>query len=166
MSRRFKEKVRKPGPVPTFLCRNRKELTLALAAVRDHLGISQIELDAIAGFPDGYTGKIECPAAPGRPGSRPSGRSVFPASLDLWLAALGAELVVTVPGAGRTDISTARPPRVVPPRMAVKRAEKIRVLHNGGKGRSRETLWRMFQITPQMVDDIIAGRAYVPARSA
>lgn len=33
------------------------------------------------------------------------------------------------------------------------------------KGRSRNSLWRMFQTTPQMVDDILAGRAYVPARA-
>jgi hypothetical protein len=47
--------------------------------------------------------------------------------------------------------------------MTVKRAEKIRALH--AAGRSPNSLWRMFQTTPAVVDDILAGRAYVPGRA-
>jgi hypothetical protein len=134
-------------------------LTAALAAVREHKGLSQLEVDALAGFPDGYTGKIEKPSAPALPGSRKSGRWAFPATLDLWLAGLELELIV-VPRGAQPEPGVATRPNVAAPPMTLKRAQKIRALRKAG--RSRETLWRMFQITPQMVDDILAGRAFVP----
>lgn len=151
----------KDGPPPTFLCRNRAEVTRALAAVREHLGISQLELDEVAGFATGYTGKLERPDAPSVPGKQKTGRSVFHPMFDCWLGALGVGVMV-VPLDTDADLAAARLPHVAPPRMTVKRAEKIRALH--AAGRSPNTLWRMFRCTPQMVDDILAGRAYVSGR--
>lgn len=162
MMPRFARKPRAAGPPPTFLCRNRQEVTRALAEIREHLGISQLELDEVAGFCSGYTGKMERLFAPGTPGARSSGRSAFPFHFDNWLGALKVG-VVLVPLEADQQTAGARRPAVAPPAMTVKRAQKMRALH--AAGRSRNTLWRIFQCTPRMVDDILAGRAFMPQRA-
>jgi hypothetical protein len=156
---RFARKPRNVGPPPTFLCRNRAEVARALAQIREHLGISQLDLDHIAGFASGYTGKLECRDVPNGHSRHGSGRNAMQPTLDYWLGALKVGLIV-VPLAGEHDIAQARLPNDAAPRMTVKRAEKIRALHR--EGRSRNTLWRMFQTTPQQIDDILAGRSHMP----
>jgi len=66
--------------------RTLEELILAFRARREELGLSQLELDDLAGLQDGYTGKIE--AGPVR------GRSFGEVSLPLILDALGVRLVL------------------------------------------------------------------------
>jgi hypothetical protein len=133
-------------------------VTRALAEIREHMGITQLDLDEIAGFCTGYTGKLERPESPGRDGQRGSGRSAMHPTFDYWLGALKVGVIV-MPLDAEPDMAAARSPLVAPARMTVKRAEKMRTLHRAG--RSPHTLWRMFQCSPQMAADILAGRAYV-----
>ncbi len=59
---------------------------------REAAGVSQLELDAMAGFQDGYTGKLEQPDAQ-------YGRSAVMPTFDAWLSALaelGLRLTVTI----------------------------------------------------------------------
>ena len=99
------------------LCRSRLELTRALAEIRRAQGIPQIELDELAGFCSGYTGKLEQPFSPGKDGKRPSGRSAFPAMFDLWIGALGVALIV-VPDGMRFYPAHKRPMKTDPQRPA------------------------------------------------
>jgi len=55
---------------------------------RKTLGITCIELDAKAGFPEGYTSKLENYTRAG------PGRSFGPVSMPLWLGALGLKMVI------------------------------------------------------------------------
>jgi len=125
-------KTRKPKPVPTFLCRNRAEVTAALAAVRKSLGISQLELDEIAGFSTGYTGKLERPGVPGFPGKRPTGRSALHPMFDDWVNALGV-VVAIVPVSDRLDFAQAVAPPMPEFKMTRKQAAKVRVLFESGR---------------------------------
>ena len=86
--------------MPAFLCRNRADVTRALAIIRRHMGISQLELDELAGFSSGYTGKLECAGDSGADGGRPSGRWAINGTFDRWLDALGIDLVI-VPRASK-----------------------------------------------------------------
>lgn len=162
---RFSRLQKRSEPVPVFLCRNRAEVTAALARIREHLGISQLELDEIAGFSTGYTGKMEQHGAPAQPGKRKSGRSAINPMFDIWLGSLKVGLVI-VPLDGDPDVSRAVPSRDDPPAMTLKRAQRMRALHNGGKGRSKNTLYRMFRCTPKMVGDILEGRVFVTGAGA
>lgn len=159
MTRRVLRKPPKDGPPPTFLCHNRVEVTRALAAIREHMGLSQLDVDDIAGFCPGYTGKLERHSAPAGPGKRASGRSAINPMFDLLVGALKVAVIV---GPSGSDLAMAVPtrPHVAPPVMTLKRAEKIRALH--AAGRSANSLWRMFGTSPRMVAEILAGRAYRP----
>lgn len=59
------------------------QLRQAVARRRKALGLTQLDLDDLAGVQDGYTGKLECGA-----------RHFGPLSLGLILQALGVELVL------------------------------------------------------------------------
>jgi hypothetical protein len=160
---RFAKMPKGEGPVPTFLCRNRAEVTAALARIRTHLGISQNELDDIAGFNQGYTGKLEKPYTPGFPEQRASGRSAIHPMFDLWIGALKIG-VLLVPLGTEPDVSRAVPAQVLASPMNTKRAEKIRARHRAGISPTR--LAKEFGIRRSMVVDIIENRAFVPARKA
>jgi hypothetical protein len=64
-------------------CRTYNELTAALATRRRELGLRQLEVDQLAGFPDQYCGKLEI-------GTRGVGRM----SLPTWLETLGLDLIL------------------------------------------------------------------------
>lgn len=55
---------------------------------RVELGLTCIELDAKAGFPEGYTSKLENYRQAG------PGRAFGPVSLPLWLGALDLKMVI------------------------------------------------------------------------
>jgi len=63
------------------------ELCQLLAMQRIALGMTQRELDQLAGFQDGYTGKLET-------GTRPKGRTIGSRLLPMWLGALGVRLAI------------------------------------------------------------------------
>lgn len=65
-----------------------EELIALLAKRRRDLGLAQIDLDDLAGFQDGYTGKLEVGGVPR------GGRNPGTWSLPRWLRALGVELAV------------------------------------------------------------------------
>lgn len=153
---RFTKMPKGDGSVPTFLCRNRLEVTAALAAIRKHLGISQLELDEIAGFHTGYTGKLEKPFTPGKPGKRGSGRSALHPMIDLWFGALEVEVLIVPKG---TEIPGAIEAADITSPMNTKRADKIRALHAAGMGKHK--IAKQFGIPYGMVRDILADRAYV-----
>lgn len=155
---RFAKPKGKAGPPPTFLCRNRVEITRALAAIRDHMGISQLELDNIAGFADGYTGKLECLGAPAAPRKRTAGRSALHGSFDTWLSSLGLGLVVVALDRDQMAIVPRRP-GIAPPPMTYKRAQKMRRLHTES-GASVNTLYRLFQCSPVLARNILDGKAF------
>ena len=149
----------KNGPMPPLRCINREEIIRAFAEMRQHRGMSQIEFDDWAGFPIGYTGKLEAAAAPAGPNRRKSGRFAFPPAFDHWLAGLGVALVV-VPANEDADLAGARQPDTSPPAMTFKRAQRMRALHAGGKGRPVNSLYRLFQCSPRLAADILADRAF------
>ena len=60
-----------------------QELKKALIALRHELGLSQLEVDDIAGLQSGYLSKLECGM-----------KNMGPMSLDALLGALGLKLVV------------------------------------------------------------------------
>lgn len=65
-----------------------KALIAAMRQRRTDLGMTCIEVDSKAGFPEGYTSKLENYTRAG------PGRSFGPVSLPLWLGALGLKIVV------------------------------------------------------------------------
>jgi hypothetical protein len=75
----------KPPPV----AQTAESLIDQLRRRRMRAGLTQRDLDHIAGWADGYTGKVEAPAtAPGR--RRPDPLSSF----DLWLQALNVGIAI------------------------------------------------------------------------
>ena len=62
-------------------------LMAILAKHRRQLGLSQLSVDQMAGFQDGYTGKLEI-------GARRGGRNLGKWSLEIMLRTLGVSLVV------------------------------------------------------------------------
>ena len=76
--------------VPAIRCRTYQELTAALAARRRQLGLRQLEVDQLAGFPDQYCGKLEI-------GTRGVGRM----SLPTWLETLGLEIILVARDQGK-----------------------------------------------------------------
>ena len=72
------------------------QLAAILAARRQSLGLSQMDLGYIAGLQDGYIAKLEI----GHKGDnaprvrKRAGRTAGPMSLYVWLKALGVKLVV------------------------------------------------------------------------
>ena len=79
------------------LCRTYSEFTAALAAQRRALGLTQLEVDARAGFQDQYCGKLEI-------GTRGVGRM----SIETWLQALGLDLLVVARDAAKEPIERRR----------------------------------------------------------
>ncbi len=73
---------RKGVPVRTY-----EDLIAALRDRRKQLGLTQEEVNAIAGFHDGYVNKLEI-------GYRDGGRGVGAMSLPTWLDTLGVCLLV------------------------------------------------------------------------
>jgi hypothetical protein len=143
-------------PIPPMICRNREEVTLALKKARECRGHSQNELDEMAGFHVGYTGKLEQPF----PRAWPSGRSVMHPMFDIWLAALGVAVII-VPDTHAVDgktIGDAAPPMPVPPRMNLKRANRIRTLYR--EGWKVTLLSKHFNTPKALVVDIVENRAF------
>lgn len=79
-------------PIQTY-----EDLLHRLRCRRNELGLSQLDLDQICGFQDGYTGKLEL-------GHRPSGRGLGDMSLPTLLDALGVRLqLVPLPAGARRE---------------------------------------------------------------
>lgn len=153
---RLPTKTKQDGPPPTFLCRNREEVTRALAAIREHMGISQLELDDLAGFNQGYTSKLEQPATPGQGDSRTSGRRTIHPLFDLWVGALKVGIMI-VP-LNEPESITAPPPGRVH-KINYRIAEKIRAMHATGL----HTSWglaAMFGVPRQDIIDVILNRKH------
>lgn len=87
--------AREPSQPPVIVCRDRLQISEALARLREYRGMTQMDLDAHAGFCEGYTSKLERPFAPALEADRRrTGRCAMHAMLDVWLTALGARVVV------------------------------------------------------------------------
>ncbi len=84
------------SPVPAaFVIESYADLVRALRARRKALGLSQLELDLIAGWAEGYTSKLEISESnPAAKNARAIGRD----SLPLALGALKAKLVLVPAG--------------------------------------------------------------------
>jgi hypothetical protein len=67
--------------------RTYEELVEAMKTRRHELDLSQIDVDLIAGFQDGYTAKLEV-------GYKEGGRGVGAMSLAVWLDSIGARLLL------------------------------------------------------------------------
>ena len=72
--------------------RDYPSLQAALRRRREQLGLSQLDLDHVCGWPSGYCGKIE--ARPGYGAERGNFRALGPQSLPELLAALGLRLAI------------------------------------------------------------------------
>jgi hypothetical protein len=98
------------GPVPERapeLIQSGADLVSSLRRVRQLMGVTQREFDDLAGWADGYTGKLEQPAAP-------YGKSCTMPSFDEWLQAAGVALVmVKLPKGARTSRDLAALPAVL-----------------------------------------------------
>lgn len=155
---RFRTMQPKDGPVPTFLCRNRAEVTAALAQIREHLGISQLELDDLAGFHVGYTGKLERPDTPAEPGQRKPGRAAINPMFDNWVGALGVAMVLipsTEPVEEARERALPAPLRL--PKVSLKTARRIRAL-NDTQRYTRMELAGKFGLALRTISDIVEGR--------
>jgi hypothetical protein len=74
---------------PPVVAQSSEQIVDMLRKARMLQGLTQRDLDHLAGWADGYTGKVEAPAtAPGR--RRPTPLSSF----DLWLQALGVGVAI------------------------------------------------------------------------
>jgi hypothetical protein len=158
---RFATMKPKAGPVPTFLCRNRAEVTAALVKIREHLGISQLELDEIAGFHLGYTGKLERPDTPALPGERKPGRAAINPMFDPWIGALGCALVLvplTEPQAEATERAMPAPTRL--PKVSLKTARRIRALA-ATQRYTRMELAGKFGLALRTIADIVELRSHL-----
>jgi len=150
----------KDGPVPTFLCRNRAEVTAALVKIREHLGISQLELDDMAGFHLGYTGKLERPDTPAEPGKQKPGRAAINPMFDNWVGALKIG-VFLIPLNEEQDSAIARavtPPQR-DPKVSLKTARRIRALA-GTQRYTRMDLAGKFGLALRTISDIVEGRSH------
>lgn len=158
---RFATLKPKPGPVPTFLCRNRQEVTAALVKIREHLGISQLELDDLAGFHLGYTGKLECSDTPAEPDKRKPGRAAINPMFDNWMGALGVALVL-VPLAEPQEMAVERalpaPSRL--PKVTLKTARRIRAL-SATQRYTRMELAGKFGLALRTISDIVELRSHL-----
>lgn len=150
-------------PIPPMICRNREEVTLALTKARECRGYSQNELDDHAGFHAGYTGKLEQTF----PRAWPSGRCPLHPMFDIWIAALGVAVII-VPDSHSVDAKTigeAIPPTPAhPPRMTVKRANRIRQLYR--EGWKIRVLAKYFNAPQKLVTEIVEERAFMPPGAA
>lgn len=155
---RFPRLQRQDGPVPTFLCRNRAEVTAALVKIREHLGISQLELDDLAGFHLGYTGKLEKPDTPAEPGKQKPGRAAINPMFDNWVGALGYG-VVLVPLAEPQAVERAVPPPERTPKVTLKTARRIRTLW-ATQRYTRMELCGKFGLALRTISDIVEGRSH------
>lgn len=85
--RRLRAKRRQRKSERGIEIRTYEELIEALRSRRHELGITQQELNEIAGFQDGYVNKLEI-------GYREGGRGIGAFSLPTWLDALGVRLLI------------------------------------------------------------------------
>lgn len=92
-----------PAGMPIAVCKDRQEITTALASFRHFRGVSQVALDDLAGWTDTYTSKLEQPFAEGTSGRR-VGRCAMRKSFDEWLAALKVRVII-VPAEARITVT-------------------------------------------------------------
>lgn len=85
--RRWRAKQKQKRVEAGIVVRTYEDLVEALKTYRHEQGLSQMELDNIAGFQDGYTAKLEV-------GYKEGGRGVGAMSLPTWLDSLGVRLLV------------------------------------------------------------------------
>jgi len=71
-------------PIPGY-----KGLVETCRARADELGLSRLELDRIAGLPDGYSGKLL-----GKDGAGKKKKRMWPVGLELMLATLGLKMIL------------------------------------------------------------------------
>jgi len=86
-NRRMRAKRRQRKSERGTEIRTYEELIEALRSRRHELGLTQQDLNEIAGFQDGYVNKLEI-------GYREGGRGIGAFSLPTWLDALGVRLLV------------------------------------------------------------------------
>lgn len=96
--RAHRYRARKKQRDVTLTVRTYDDLIGALRDQRRKLGISQLELDDLAGWSSGYSGKLEL-------GYRKGGRGIGKL-LPAWLRALGVQLAVIVPAGVEHDDAT------------------------------------------------------------
>lgn len=161
---RFRTMQPKDGPVPTFLCRNRDDVAHALAEIRKHMGISQLELDEIAGFHVGYTAKLEQPNAPPVEGKQKSGRHAINPMFDPWIGSLKVRVYIC-PDDAAPDFTQARRLDMRAPKVSTKKAQKIRRLFATGRY-SRMELAGKFGFSLRIIAEIVENRAYLPEHEA
>lgn len=85
--------------------RTYEEMIEAFRLWRKELGLTQEEVNAIAGFQDGYVNKLEV-------GYKEGGRGVGAMSLATWMDALGVRLLVVqteTDGPGRKRVTLKKP---------------------------------------------------------
>lgn len=92
--RRWRAKQKTKAAGAGISVRTYEDLIAVLKVYRKGLGISQMELDEIAGFQGGYVGKLEV-------GYKEGGRGVGSMSLPTWLDSLGVCLQVVPKSAVR-----------------------------------------------------------------
>ena len=105
---------------PRNICSNMDELTAALRSRRLALGLSQMEVDARTGLPEGYQGKLE--ASLTNPEAK-NARAIGRMSLPLVLGALGVEIVVVPKGS--TKVRTPMAPADAARLGGKKRADNL-----------------------------------------
>jgi hypothetical protein len=92
---------------PPVVAQTSEQIVDQLRKARMSQGLTQRDLDHLAGWADGYAGKVEAPVtAPGR-------RRPYPLmSFDLWLQALGVGVAIVPLPANEGDRETPRLPTV------------------------------------------------------
>lgn len=88
-----------------------------MKARREALGLTVLEVDALAGFPEGYTSKLE------NWQTERHGRGCGKVSLDLWCQTLGVEIALL---SAELPTVTARTLERIPRHILERRAKKIR----------------------------------------
>lgn len=86
LRRTMRDHIVVPERAPEII-RNGADLVASLRRVRQLANITQREFDDLAGWADGYTGKLEQP-------SQPYGKACTMPSFDEWLATAGVALVM------------------------------------------------------------------------
>lgn len=82
-----------PDGSPIVVCKNREEVTRALAGFRHYRGLSQLAFDERIGWTDGYTSKVEQPFS-GGPWKSRQGRCAMHGSFDEWIQGLGVVVII------------------------------------------------------------------------
>lgn len=131
--------MRHSGPA-IVLVRNSTELVEALTRRRGALGLSQLDLDELAGFQLGYTGKLERPDGLTRSGKRWGRRCIHP-TFDWWLGGLKVGLAVIPLGHIRPARRRGHPDQLCLnlPEPAANAANDVRSCRHGGNVALRAT---------------------------